>query len=700
MAKRIVKVEPGANGVGQTVTFDDGSTEFDAYGTARADADVTAPATTEPEKAAPSLWAQAMTAMSTPAASQLGGASPVAATQPNTEMAKDRTSEGAQLRYDQANPTGPGAAQRLAAAGMQPLTAGPDGLVKMEPGAADSITGEQPGAMPSLSQVVVPGQAGGMQLTGKQTSGYSSADRASLGENAQFSAEQGRQAKEAEIKGQESYVGQLETDALQRYQKAEAEALAAAAEQKRNQMVQKNIQTKLQDASKFKPNRNELFEGTGGGFRALAAGLGMIAGGMLAGLNGGRNQAEDAVFKMIDDNVRDQVAQNTGVYNELVRRLGDETAAAEVLRSKHLGAVSDMTKALELTAKTKELRAGLAGARERADFEQSQSLLKAQQALTPQETLAMSYRAPTPAAILTIDRDQQALHQLLGPDADKKVGEFMKEKISGQQNAKTVGEAVQYMKEMSADANTLRAIAATHDGKLPGQDQILSPSKSPMLRAALARLGIDHDVAASEVYKIVGSLIAKRAKSYGGAITESDLTMAQGEVGVTGSQILDFMRRMHGEANGQLKATAYGYFQGRSQPVIDIITHGIGTMQGFKEDKGRPRGESPLVDRRVAPERAPASFETPLSSDEEANFQVWKKKYAPNDSGADYDLRGAFKAGLRPSAKNGHWPDTFKKPNHETFSVESKYAKDAPDRAGHWEGDVYVKPNGEKVYGK
>jgi hypothetical protein len=33
-----------------------------------------------------------------------------------------------------------------------------------------------------------------------------------------------------------------------------------------------------------------------------------------------------------------------------------------------------------------------------------------------------------------------------------------------------------------------------------------------------------------------------------------------------------------------------------------------------------------------------------------------------------------------PSAENGHWPDTFKKPNHPTFSVESQYATGA-DRA-------------------
>lgn len=86
------------------------------------------------------------------------------------------------------------------------------------------------------------------------------------------------------------------------------------------------------------------------------------------------------------------------------------------------------------------------------------------------------------------------------------------------------------------------------------------------------------------------------------------------------------------------------------------------------------------------------SFDTALNPAEESQFKAWKTLYAPNDSGVDYDLRGAFKAGLKPDPKTGHWPDTFKKPNHPTFSTESQYAKDAPDKAGHWNGDVFVPP--------
>lgn len=87
-------------------------------------------------------------------------------------------------------------------------------------------------------------------------------------------------------------------------------------------------------------------------------------------------------------------------------------------------------------------------------------------------------------------------------------------------------------------------------------------------------------------------------------------------------------------------------------------------------------------------------YDTKLTPSEEQEFRRWKAKYAPRDSGYDYDLRGAFKEGLRPDARTGHWPDKYKKPNHPTFSNESKYAtSDAP----HWVGKKLVK-DGKVVY--
>jgi len=89
------------------------------------------------------------------------------------------------------------------------------------------------------------------------------------------------------------------------------------------------------------------------------------------------------------------------------------------------------------------------------------------------------------------------------------------------------------------------------------------------------------------------------------------------------------------------------------------------------------------------------NFNTPLTPSEEKKFAAWKAINAPLDSGVDYDLRGAFKAGIKPDAETGHWPDTFKKPNHPTFSNESQYAVYAPHKAGTWGGpnkDQFIPP--------
>lgn len=50
----------------------------------------------------------------------------------------------------------------------------------------------------------------------------------------------------------------------------------------------------------------------------------------------------------------------------------------------------------------------------------------------------------------------------------------------------------------------------------------------------------------------------------------------------------------------------------------------------------------------------------------------------------DYDLQGAFLAGLRPDAR-GHLPDTYKKPNHPTFSNQSQYHGVDGNVGGVWD---------------
>lgn len=64
-------------------------------------------------------------------------------------------------------------------------------------------------------------------------------------------------------------------------------------------------------------------------------------------------------------------------------------------------------------------------------------------------------------------------------------------------------------------------------------------------------------------------------------------------------------------------------------------------------------------------------YDTPLSAYDELQYQ---KKFNPKDS-EDYDMRGWYKdnPGVNPNAPGVHYPDTYKKPNHPTFSMDSKY---------------------------
>jgi hypothetical protein len=78
-------------------------------------------------------------------------------------------------------------------------------------------------------------------------------------------------------------------------------------------------------------------------------------------------------------------------------------------------------------------------------------------------------------------------------------------------------------------------------------------------------------------------------------------------------------------------------------------------------------------------------YNTKLSDEDEAKYQQWAKDNKREKDTYDYDMRGAWKEGITADP-SGHFPDTYKKPNHPTFSHESQYA--TPENpGGHWEQD-------------
>lgn len=76
-------------------------------------------------------------------------------------------------------------------------------------------------------------------------------------------------------------------------------------------------------------------------------------------------------------------------------------------------------------------------------------------------------------------------------------------------------------------------------------------------------------------------------------------------------------------------------------------------------------------------------YNTPLSPEDEALFQVYLGVTNRAQDLNDYDLRGAWKSKAAEAA-NGHLPDTYKKPNHPTFSNESQYSGKDGLMGGAW----------------
>ena len=91
------------------------------------------------------------------------------------------------------------------------------------------------------------------------------------------------------------------------------------------------------------------------------------------------------------------------------------------------------------------------------------------------------------------------------------------------------------------------------------------------------------------------------------------------------------------------------------------------------------------------------NYNTDLSPKAEEKFQAWlgeQSKAKGKDMSKDlidYDVRGFWKAGAHAEEKSGHGPDTYKKPNHPTFSDESKYSGMIAPHGGNYMGGKWGK---------
>lgn len=79
------------------------------------------------------------------------------------------------------------------------------------------------------------------------------------------------------------------------------------------------------------------------------------------------------------------------------------------------------------------------------------------------------------------------------------------------------------------------------------------------------------------------------------------------------------------------------------------------------------------------------------------DYKDWLAKQSQlqgRDVGLDeqeYDLEGYFnELKATPIDGGGHLPDAFKKPNHPTFSDQSKYHVPVIQQGGNWDGNTFT----------
>jgi len=69
-----------------------------------------------------------------------------------------------------------------------------------------------------------------------------------------------------------------------------------------------------------------------------------------------------------------------------------------------------------------------------------------------------------------------------------------------------------------------------------------------------------------------------------------------------------------------------------------------------------------------------SKYDTKLTPTQEAKYRLAAKKAGRINDTANYDLRGAWLKNPKSISSAGHLADTYKKPNHPTFSTDSKYS--------------------------
>lgn len=315
---------------------------------------------------------------------------------------------------------------------------------------------------------------------------------------------------------------------------------------------------RMNAASKVPENPMGLFERSSGWFTVLAV-IAAGAGAAAQGASNGRlpNNGLDAITKLLDMDVQAQRANKSALLQDYERQLGDSDAALSLLRADMAQAVAKETEAMKRTDMAADQIAGLSAISKAllADAAERRSAAEAATMRTVSTQESERYVAGTPGGIaIGVDMDPMSAARLESAGGQKALKELEAAKLGGEGSA-TVGAAVADIQEITATKAFLSALAEANGGVIPTTG-LIDFDRSDTLRNAGARLGFKGKEDAAKAISKLQGLITRKARSYGGPITDSDVGNAIKEVGTNTAVIMGTLDSMLQDTNNRIGVKA------------------------------------------------------------------------------------------------------------------------------------------------
>lgn len=237
-------------------------------------------------------------------------------------------------------------------------------------------------------------------------------------------------------------------------------------------------------------------------------------------------------------------------------------------------------------------------------------------------TAKYEYTIPKPAKGAGVALNNPTTKELAGLGITPKAWtKGLGAKISAGENAPTIVQAAQTTKLINSDIALLDSLAAANNGTLPTKGAINVPQS---LVPVLSRMGYQPGQSAEEVGQILNSYVNQQARSYGGAITESDRESATKETGSSTEGVRRYMVRLRDKNNAGISGALSQQFPGQGQKAFDVLLRDSSNNSGVPSPTIVPfdvhNGKDPKTPE--GPPAPPTPSQVAASKEEETRKKV------------------------------------------------------------------------------